>query len=131
VGPQCSDPYDCEFYAFCAPVEAEFPVEILPNSGKFVAALRAEGYADLRDVPEDRLASDTHRRIWRATVSGRPEFDSNAARKLAGLGFPCFFLDFESVMPPVPLWAGTRPYETTPMQWSCHRQDDVGQLTHR
>jgi len=131
VGPQCSDPYDCEFYAFCAPVEAEFPVEILPNSGKFVAALRAEGYADLRDVPEDRLASDTHRRIWRATVSGRPEFDSNAARKLAGLGFPCFFLDFESVMPPVPLWAGTRPYETTPMQWSCHRQDDDGQLTHR
>jgi hypothetical protein len=30
----------------------------------------------------------------------------------------------------VPVWAGTRPYQQLPFQWSCHVEDSRGHLTH-
>jgi len=129
VGKQCKDPYECEFLAFCSPAASEYPVELLPNSSKLARQLRAEGFADLRDVPLDRLTREDHIRIWRATKSGRAELNPNAAGKLACLNIPRHYLDFETVGPAVPMWKGTRPYQKIPMQWSCHRQDADGTLT--
>ncbi|MBK7592258.1 MAG: DUF2779 domain-containing protein [Betaproteobacteria bacterium] len=128
VGPQCTDPFECEFRGHCAPVHAEFPVTILPHGGKFARQLRDEGYADLRDVPEERLTKADHLRVWRASRSGEAELSPDAAEKLAALPWPRYFLDFETVGPAVPLWPGTRPYQKIPMQWSCHRQDADGNL---
>ncbi|MEA2625796.1 MAG: hypothetical protein QOD06_1841 [Candidatus Binatota bacterium] len=50
---------------------------------------------------------------------------------LAGAAFPIHFLDFETFMPAIPLYAGTRPYETIPFQWSDHVLDARGELSHR
>ena len=36
------------------------------------------------------------------------------------LGYPRYYLDFETVGFAVPIWKGTRPYEALPFQWSCH-----------
>ena len=90
--------------------------------------MRSEGFADLRDVPADRLTRDDHQRIWRATRSGAAELDPAAVAKLAALPWPRYYVDFETVGPAVPLWKGTRPYQKIPMQWSCHRQDADGTL---
>ena len=34
-------------------------------------------------------------------------------------------------MPPIPLYAGTRPYQTIPFQWSLHASGGDGILHHR
>ena len=34
-------------------------------------------------------------------------------------------------MPPIPLYEGTRPYQTIPFQWSLHVAADDGVLHHR
>ena len=34
-------------------------------------------------------------------------------------------------MPPIPLYEGTRPYQTIPFQWSLHAVARDGELTHR
>ncbi|MBK9677151.1 MAG: DUF2779 domain-containing protein [Betaproteobacteria bacterium] len=128
VGPQCTDPFECEFRGHCAPVDAVYPVTILPHGGRFARQLHDEGYADLRDVPEERLTKADHLRVWRASRSGEAELSPDAAEKLAALPWPRYFLDFETVGPAVPLWPGTRPYQKIPMQWSCHRQEADGNL---
>ena len=128
VGRQCNIPFECEFLAFCAPKATEYPVELLPNSSKLARQLRADGFSDLRDVPLDRLTREDHQRIWRATQSGQPEVNPEAAGKLAALSWPRHYLDFETVGPAVPMWKGTRPYQKIPMQWSCHRQDADGTI---
>ena len=81
VGPQCNDPFECEFLAFCAPEASEYPVELLPNSSKLARQLRDDGFADLRDVPLDRLTREDHQRIWRATVSGQAGTRSRRCRE--------------------------------------------------
>ena len=36
------------------------------------------------------------------------------------------FLDFETVMPTVPVYSGTRPFTVIPFQWSLHVRDAAG-----
>ena len=51
--------------------------------------------------------------------------------QLAEITYPAGFLDFETFMPALPVYAGTRPYQTIPFQWSLHIQEEDGRLTHR
>lgn len=122
AGGQCDDPFPCPFVGYCwlAPEDEGFPPEILPRAGAVAAQLRAEGYTDLRAVPEGRLTHPRHQRVWRATRLGQPELDSEATTALAGLPYPRFYLDFETISFAIPRWAGTRPYQQIPFQWSCH-----------
>jgi len=85
----------------------------------------------LRDVPADWPFSDVHRRIWLATASGTPVLDRTAAATLGALPYPRHYLDFETVAFAVPLWAGTRPWEALPFQWSLHSEPVPGELEHR
>jgi addiction module HigA family antidote len=34
VGPHCTDPFECEFMAYCAPDAAKYPVALLPHGAK-------------------------------------------------------------------------------------------------
>lgn len=133
MGPQCSDPFDCPFAAYCSrdqPV-VEYPLSSLPNfSGRRREAVEALGITDLREVPDEHLTA-TQQWVKEVTVSGETWFDANgAAASLAPHGFPAWFLDFETVSLPVPIWKGTRPYQQIPFQFSLHRVGEDGTLTH-
>ena len=45
---------------------------------------------------------------------------------IEALLYPRYFLDFETIAFAIPIWAGTRPYEALPFQWSCHVDDGSG-----
>jgi hypothetical protein len=45
---------------------------------------------------------------------------------LDGLAYPRYYLDFETIGPAVPIWEGTRPYQSIPVQWSIHIDDGTG-----
>jgi hypothetical protein len=131
----CTEPFSCPFIDLCAEGQPDYPVALLPHGREQAAALLAAGYDDLRLVPDtvpDTLAFSTlHRRVWRATRSGEAHYDAPAAAHLAALPFPRFYLDFETMQAAVPVWAGTRPWEQLPFQWSCHIERAPGALEHR
>lgn len=131
VGTHCTQPYDCEFMAWCGRDEPEYPVTILPHATKLHAELQAEGIRDLKDVREGRLTSTRHVSIWRATLAGKAEIDGTVAALLRDLPYPRSYMDFETIAPAVPVWKGTRPYQRIPFQWSCHVQDGAGGLVAR
>lgn len=122
AGDQCHQPFDCPFLAYCAPNvdEPEFPVEILPRNYRLVAQLKDEGYSDLREVPEERLAREIHRKVLRVTKSGQAELSDEGRRIARSLPYPRYYLDFETIAFAVPRWVGTRPYQQVPFQFSCH-----------
>lgn len=130
---QCRDPFACPFIGFCSPDDGDediYPPEVLPYAGKLVDELRAEGYGDIRAIPEGRLSSPKHIRVWQATRDKRPVLDAEAAILLQGLGWPRYYLDFETIQFVVPIWAGTRPYAQIPFQWSCHVENATGDVVH-
>jgi len=130
IGPHCHDPYECPFLGYCTPPQPNYPVSLLPGRRAIVDALLAEGYQDLRDVPEGRLTDAKHQRIWRATMAGKPELSTGAKKILDELGYPRYYMDFETVNPAVPIWKGTHPYERLPFQWSCEFESADGTLKH-
>ena len=62
---------------------------------------------------------------------GEAVVSHNLGAQLAEITYPAGFLDFETFMPALPVYAGTRPYQTIPFQWSLHIQEADGHLTHR
>jgi len=129
-GEQCHKPYDCPFDGFCNKNQAEYPLTLLSYSRKFLEPLSAEGISDIRNVPESMLTTDKQRRIWSATMTGKPILDKAIADELAKLPYPRYYLDFETVGYVVPIWQGTRPYQSLPYQWSCHLETAPSTLTH-
>jgi len=131
MGVHCSDPFECPFQGHCSAGAPAYPVEILPRGGKTLAALREAGHRDLKGVPEAMLKSANHVRVWRATVSGQADIVKGAGAELAALPYPRYYMDFETTQMAVPIWAGTRPYEQLPFQWSCHVEKADGSLEQR
>ena len=130
VGTHCGAPHGCELYAHCAPPAGKFPVLSLGGSKEHLFELIHAGYRDLRDVPEAKLASDTQRRIWQQSRLGRPHLGAELRELVRSLDFPRYYLDFETIGPAVPIFAGTRPFEALPFQWSCHIEKRPGAIAH-
>ena len=133
IGTQCSQPFDCPFYAHCSADQPEYPVTLLPgNMGSRGAAdmLKAKGYEDLTQVPEGEVDSPSLERIRRITASGIAELDVGAKAAIQGLPYPRYYLDFETIQFPIPIWLGTSPYRQLPFQWSCHIESADGSLNH-
>jgi hypothetical protein len=130
VGEHCRFPHNCPFIGHCSPPQPEYPITMLHHGGRIVQELIAEGINDVRAIPEGRLKKPIHRRIRRVTLSGRYELDDLAGEVLLLLPYPRFYLDFETVQFVVPEWAGTRPYNQLPFQWSCHVEEEDGNLRH-
>lgn len=134
TGGQCNKPYECGFYDYCSSHEpqAEYPVSWLPRiqAKALKAAIEENGLIDLRDVP-DKLLNDKQCRVKQHTLTGDVYFDAkNAEAALAPHKLPAYFIDFETIQFAVPIWAGTRPYQQIPFQYSCHRLSGNGKLEH-
>ncbi len=129
VGQHCFEPYECPFVSHCWPSDSDYPVQGLAGSKAKLAEFVREGFSDLRDVPASRL-TEKQQRIQRITAAGQAELQPGAAEFVADLAYPRYYLDFETIMPAVPIWAGTRPYETLPFQWSCHYEAASGKMDH-
>ncbi|MEE8495198.1 MAG: DUF2779 domain-containing protein, partial [Xanthomonadales bacterium] len=127
VGRHCTSPYECPFLGFCWSSDSEYPLRGLGGSKKKLGEWAAAGYRDIRDVPADEISSETQLRIHRVTMEGVPELLPGARAFVEELAYPRFYLDFETIGPAIPVWAGTRPYQSLAFQWSCHieRAPDV------
>ena len=69
-------------------------------------------------------------RVRDSVVTGRPFVGSNLASRLGEISFPASFVDFETINPAIPIYVGTRPYQTIPFQWSLHVRDSDEGLRH-
>ncbi len=129
IGRHCFEPYDCPFVSHCWSSDSDYPVLGLGGSKAKLADFVLAGFEDLRDVPASRLTGK-QQRIQRVTAAGQAELQPGAAEFVADLAYPRYYLDFETIMPAVPVWAGTRAYETLPFQWSCHYEAAPGRMDH-
>ena len=130
MGPHCHEPYDCPFINYCAGPQSDYPVDRLPGSSKVKEALKAEGINDIRHIPPNRLTNKKQEWVRQVTVSGKADLKPDARKTITGMSYPRYFLDFETAMFAVPIWTGTRPYQTLPFQWSCHIQESPKNMRH-
>ena len=131
-GKQCSTPYDCEFWDRCTAGKPADWIAHLPRLSRARASqLQALGIDAISSIPPDFPLTAKQVIIRDALVSGRPYVAKDLPKRLQFFGPPACYLDFEAMMPPIPLYEGTHPYQTLPFQWSLHRRDGDGTLRHQ
>jgi len=129
IGTRCRKPYECSFIDYCWP-KTHFPLTDLPRLGKKLDDYVARGYKDVRDVPESEVSGEDARRVWSATIANRVEVRPELREELREIPYPRYYLDFETIAFAVPIWAGTRPYQAIPYQWSVHIEASASSIAH-
>ena len=132
TGAHCTEPWECGYLDYCQSQEpkVKYPVTWIPDQRTKALKTHIENnnVTDMRKVPDD-LLNALQRRVKAQTLSGKPYFDAaGAAAALRAHKLPAYFLDFETISFAVPIWKGTRPYETIPFQFSVHRLSSTGKL---
>ncbi|MBZ5661764.1 MAG: DUF2779 domain-containing protein [Acidobacteriia bacterium] len=123
-GRQCTDPVECEFYNHCNPGLPSDHVSLLPGiRTEKVDDLLASGVMSIHQIPDAFPLSTTQGRAVEAMKSGKPWISAELAGELSTLRYPICFMDFETIFPALPRFAGMRPYDHIPFQWSVHRQE--------
>ena len=131
IGSHCTRPYTCQFTAYCRRNEPEWPIDGLPGiSAKRVDAFRAAGYRSLKTLPPSVPLNAVQQRARETVQAGQPWIADDLGEVLSELVYPVHFIDFETVGTWLPRWAGTRPYQTFPFQWSDHVLHRDRELEH-
>jgi predicted RecB family nuclease len=128
TGPHCSDPVTCEFFDRCNLPRPDDHIGFLPRLHASAAEeLEEMGVESIRDIPEDFELTEIQRRAATCVQTGEPWFSPDLSKELDGLKYPLYFMDFETVNPAIPRFAGMRPFDQLPFQWSVHvqRQHDA------
>jgi len=128
----CHQPYPCEFWEHCTRNTPEnWIFELSGIRKERFEDLTAEGVITINDIPDFFPLTAIQRRIRDCVVESHEYIDSALREALIDVRFPVHFLDFETIMPAIPRYAGTRPYQTLPFQWSDHILYPDGKIEHR
>jgi len=73
--------------------------------------------------------SDTERLRYEAFVTQKPAISGDLGARLAEIQYPAHLIDFETLRPDLPLFAGHSPFLMLPFQWSCHTLDAAPDLS--
>jgi hypothetical protein len=128
IGPHCSSPFNCDFMHHCwAHVPETGSVLELVNARGKDWDLYARGILLLKDIPPEEPLSGKQRLQVEGARDGHAHYNVPALRNwLSELRYPVYHFDFETFMPAVPLFDGTRPYQQLPFQYSVHAQPAPG-----
>ncbi len=130
-GAQCATPYECEFWERCTENKPEDWVRKMPRlSARQAEELEDLGIESIAAIPADFRLTAKQAIIRDTTASGTPYIAPDLHRLLHQFGPPALYLDFEAMMPAIPLYEGTSPYQTLPFQWSLHELNTDGALLH-
>lgn len=121
TGLQCTDPVRCEFYEYCNLPLPDDHVSLLPGiSSVKVNQLIEKDIDSIHRIPPDFPLSDRQRRACRSVQTQETYVGKELKENLEQMVYPLFFMDFESVSPPIPRYAGMQPYDHIAFQWSVH-----------
>src|SRR5215813_12106379 len=123
----CTDPVVCEFFSQCNPSRPNDHIGYLPRiHTSAMEELEEMGVESIRDIPDDFELSEIQRRAATCVQTGQPWYSPELRNVLGGLKYPLYFADFETLNRAIPPYAGMRPYDQLPFQWSVHVQRAPG-----
>ena len=122
----CHSPYECPFWSHCTASKPARWIYYLPGGKDVVRRLRQQGIETIDEIPPQVFLPHLQQRMRENVEWISPKL----AERLQSVRYPVHHLDFETVMPAVPLYAGTHPYQPIPIQWSNHTEAEDGSLRH-
>ena len=122
-GDQCYSPYECAFIDNCIDPPPEYSIYELSRGKKIWPKLEEMGIELLKDLPGDFPLSVRQSQHVLSVKTKKAVVDKKSLSEyLDQLEYPLYHFDFETINPAIPLFENSRPYQTTPFQFSLHVQ---------
>lgn len=125
----------CDFFRQCFKLPERNVFDLYRLAKKKMVELYQQkkvSYQDLEDA-HVKLNEKQQRQVdyWLHDMGIYAE--KEALRKfLSELSYPLYFLDFETMAPAIPVYVGTRPFESIPFQYSLHYiEHEGGEVLHK
>jgi hypothetical protein len=132
IGPQCNDPFGCDYIDHCwsdVPSVSVFDLYRLNSKKKFEAW--HEGVS-IDDADEKMSLTTIQRLQVEAYRDKQIRVDSQKIEQfLERLVYPLSYFDFETFMDAIPRFDTQRPYQQMPFQYSLHIEQLNGDLEHK
>ena len=128
---KCNRFYECGYKCHCWRNVPEYSVFDV-FKGRAADEIYAEYGADLRNVPVELREQQMHKGDIEAFLDNIDVINKDVLREFTGrLKWPLYYLDYESIMPAVPMFDNSRPYQQICFQFSLHVQRTPGgELEH-
>ena len=133
MGNHCLRPYPCDYQSHCQKSEMQTlnPLHHLPGlDRKARQALEEKNILDIREIPATEPLTPLQARVIHSVRNAQETCGPDLPAALSNITYPVHHIDFESFMTAIPLYAGTRPFESIPFQWSNHIEHKDGSITH-
>lgn len=117
----------CTTFAHNNPQVPEYSVHDLSrigNSKAKLAELMDTSVFQVQEVPEDfKLSANQRNQVDAHVYDKILSHPDQIAAELGALEYPLYFIDYETFPPAVPLFAGFKPYQQIPFQYSLYVVD--------
>lgn len=121
IGPQCSKPYVCPLKEHCWGFLPEGDIFQLRGKKERLYELLDQGILKVADIPMEDWLSEKQLIQVNSHRTGKAHVDREGINDfLAGLKYPLYFLDFETLSAAIPAYDLTHPFEAIPFQFSLH-----------
>ena len=132
IGRHCEHPYRCSFLDYCI---GEIPTPNVFDLYKLKFEKACEyfhaGKITFEEIREEKLSEIQQMQV-ETFLNDAEHYDPIEIRKyLRKLTYPLYFLDFETMQSPIPLYDGMSPFQQITFQYSLHRIDkEDGEIRH-
>lgn len=133
IGAQCTSPFECGYKSHCWEGVPEYSTFNALTKDKAASLYQQTGSYRVEDIPASDMPKGQTKIIdINAYRSKEVYLDKPAlAAFLRSLKYPLYFLDYETISHPIPLFDQIHPYQNVPFQFSLHIQDTPdGMLKH-
>jgi hypothetical protein len=135
VSEACFKPYGCSFFEHCwkdMPRTTVFNISRMRKSK--AAKMIEQGIIEPHQIPKDTKLSVEQWTEVNAARTGKASINKKEIKaflNLLELNSPTFWMDFETYMPPIPEYPGTRPYQQMCFQYCVLYRTSDGKINRR
>ncbi|CRX37928.1 DUF2779 domain-containing protein [Estrella lausannensis] len=130
IGPHCLKPTPCPFKAYCWKEVPKPGIFDIPNCRKRWEFYR-QGKVGVNDLSEKDYRNKTQKRALRCYQTNELFLDQYKLQKaFSKWKWPLTYFDIEAISYPIPRYSKTIPWQYLPFQFSCHIQEEAGEIRH-
>ncbi len=132
IGARCFKPFECSYIHHCWRDVPDYSIYNVYDAKKAEEIVENLGSYEVSSIPTEDLPAGVKGKDVRSYISGNVYAEPENIRQfLTGLKYPLYYLDYETIGPAVPVFDGTKPFQSVPFQFSLHVQDDAdAELRH-
>ncbi len=99
---------------------------------QIIGDLEDLGVKLIADIPDGFKLNDKQKRQVDAVKKDRQEINKTKIKEFfSRFKYPLYFFDYETFSALIPPFDGLRPYQKVPFQYSLHKIDEKGLMTHK